>query len=83
MLEFKMDPKEKTVCLTLMLKGEVEALRVNLREFDCFTENGKGFIRAKEITTSREWLNILLSQILKENQVEVPEDIVKILSVIE
>lgn len=83
MLEFKMDPKEKNVCLNLMLKGETESLQVTMREFDCFTENGKGFIRAKEITTSREWLNILLSQVLKENQVEVPQEIVKILSVIE
>ena len=83
MLEFKMDPKDKTIHLSLMLKGEAEPLQVDVREFDCFTENGKGFIRATDITTSREWLNILLSQVLKEYQVEVPQEFVKILSVIE
>ena len=83
MVEFKMDLNEKTVYLNLMLKGEAESLQVSMRDFDCFIENDKGFIRAKNITTSREWLNILLSQVLKENKVEVPQEIVKILSVIE
>lgn len=83
MLEFKMDMNKKTMHLTLMLKGETEPLQVDVNEFDCFIENGKGFIQTTDITTSREWLNILLSQVIKGYPVEVPHEIVKILGVVE
>ncbi|WP_457571734.1 hypothetical protein [Desulfovulcanus sp.] len=82
MLKFELNSELKTIKFEVLLKGEIEPLMITINNYEIFTENDKYFIRAKEITTSREWINIIAEQYLKEQNFEIPEQFAKMLKII-
>lgn len=82
MLKFKLNSELKTIEFEILLKGEIESLKGIINNYELFTENDKYFIRVKEIKTSREWINIIAEQYIKDKKFEIPKQYAKMLKII-
>ena len=82
MLKLNLNSKEKTIEFEVMLKGEKEPLKVYVNEYVVSEEDGKHYLFAKDIKTSREWINVVAENYLKGEKVEIPEKIAKTLQIL-
>ena len=82
MLNLNLDSQNKTIDFEVMLKGEKEPLKVFVKNYEISEENGKYFLYAKDISTSREWINVVAENYLKGEKVELPEKIAKTLQIL-
>ena len=82
MLKLNLDSQNKTIEFTIILKGEKEALEVFINNYEISEEEGKYYLYAKDIKTSREWINIVAENYLKGEKVELPEKIAKTLQIL-
>lgn len=82
MLDLKLDSKNHTISMTVQLVGEDKPLTVNIGNYNLSYDNGKHFLQVKNITTSKSWLNVLASEMLSDNKIEIPSKIAKVLEVI-
>jgi len=82
MLKLNLDSTNKTIELEIMLKGEKEPLKVFVNSYEISEEDGKYFLYAKDIKTSREWINIIAENYLKGEKIELPEKIAKTLQIL-
>jgi hypothetical protein len=64
---------EKKASVSLLLNGEKEKIRFDVLKFDILKDNGKYFFMAKEISSSREWIDAAAHKILVERKIEIPE----------
>jgi len=82
MLNLNIDSKSKKINLEVMLKGEKESLKITINSFEVLEENGKFFITFENIDTSREWINVVSENFLKNRKFEVNGKIAKMLNVL-
>jgi len=82
MLNLKLDSQNKTIELELMLLGEKEPLNVYVGSYEISEENGKFYLTAKNIKTSRKWINIVAKNYLENQKFEIPENIAKTIKII-
>ena len=83
MLKFNLDSKTKTIELEIMLKGESEPLHVKVNEYVLSQEDDNNYyLEAKNIVTSREWINTIASQYLSNQKFEIPSEYAKILKMV-
>ena len=82
MLKLNLDSKNKTIELELMLEGEKEPLLVKINNYTLNEENGSFFLVAKDIVTSRAWINTVVEQYLNGHKFEIPQEYAKLLKVI-
>jgi hypothetical protein len=82
MLELKLDSKQKTLDLEVLLDGEKEALGIHIGTYTIDEIEGKYFLSVKDITTSRAWINTLIEQYFQQNRFEIPEEYAKMLKVV-
>jgi len=82
MLKLNLDSTNKTIELEIMLKGEKEPLKVFVNSYEISEEDGKYFLYAKDIKTSREWINIIAENYLKGEKIELSEKIAKTLQIL-
>ena len=82
MLNLKLDSKNKTIEFEVELKGEKEPLKVYVNEYVVSEEDGKYYLYAKDIKTSREWINIVAENYLKGEKIEIPEKIAKMIQIL-
>jgi hypothetical protein len=61
MTTIKIDSQNKNIELDLELKGETSPLRIQIQNYRLITESKETFIELTDVTTSREWINALLS----------------------
>ncbi len=73
MLKLEIDPRNQTMNLEVLLKGEAESLHVSVGRYACIAANGDSRLMLHDVTTSREWMNALL-QGLYPDGVSVPMD---------
>jgi hypothetical protein len=79
MLKLNLNSKDKTIEFEIMLKGEKESLIVYIDNYMISEENGKFHLYAEDVRTSREWINIVAENYLKNQKIEVPDKIAKTL----
>ena len=75
-LDFQLNTRERTVFASFRLKGELEAIRFWVHQYELVTnKKGQTFIvvEGKDIETSREWLTKLIGDQLGRQKVLVPE----------
>lgn len=72
MTTLQIDPSKKTANVDLELKGEVQPLNIKINRYELTTVGGKTYIEIKDLQTSREWMNVLATQFLKDKKFEVP-----------
>ena len=84
MLNFKLDSENKKVFLEIMLKGEAESLKVEIKDYLIIEKEGKEFLKFTEIDTSREWINVILETFVKDkfNEIEIPKEYSKLLKMV-
>lgn len=82
MLNLKLDSQNKTISLELMLLGEKEPLNVEVGSYEISEEDGRFYLIAKDIKTSREWINIVAKNYLENQKFEIPENIAKTIKII-
>ena len=82
MLKLNLDSHNKTIEFEIMLKGEKEPLKVYVSSYEISEESGKYYLYAKDIKTSREWINIVAENYLKGEKIELPEKIAKTLQIL-
>ena len=62
MTQIKLDSQNKTIELELSLKGETDSLRIHVAKYQLTSDSGETFIEVDKVTTSREWINVFLSE---------------------
>lgn len=72
MTSLQINSKIKTIQLDLELKGETSPIKISISRYELTEEGGKTYLCVGEIETSREWINVLLANYLKERRFEVP-----------
>jgi hypothetical protein len=73
MTTLQIDSTNKKATLELELKGETQPLRVTIDRYELTTVGEKTFLEIKELTTSREWINVFAGKFLKGKKFEIPE----------
>jgi len=74
-LDLKLNTVERSLSITLLLKGEASPVDIHVREYTFSTEEGKSFvvIDGGKIDTSREWLTKLVRDHVGQRRLAVPE----------
>lgn len=79
MLDLKIDSKSKSASTSILLKGEKEKLDIKIGSYSF--QNNK--LTINEVTTSREWLNVVLeTQFSGEIQIDLDENLIKLISTV-
>jgi len=67
-----------------MLKGEVEPLKVELKDYTIVEKDGQELFEFTEVETSREWINILIETFVKDksNKIEIPQEYAKLIKMV-
>jgi hypothetical protein len=59
-LDFKINSRERSAELHVLLKGESHPLTVSIRGYEISSANGEDFVRVTDAHASREWVNAVL-----------------------
>jgi hypothetical protein len=74
LLDLQLNTVDRSVSLTLQLKGEQAPVEIHLREYNLSIVDGKSVLifDGRKIETSREWLTALIHDRVGENRLAVP-----------
>lgn len=82
MLNLKLDSKNKTMSLEVLLAGEDSPLELDVGRYDIVSKDDRFFIEINDVSTSRMWLNVLAEETLNGEKIEIPSKIAKLLKVV-
>jgi len=82
MLNFSLDSQNKKIFLDVMLKGEAESLKVEIKNYKITQKEDKSFIEFDEVVTSREWINKVLELYANKQEFDIPNEYAKLLGVV-
>jgi len=76
-ISIKIDSTNKAMSLELMLKGELQPLRVELKKYQ-FVENDEGFfLEISEIGANRYWMDVMVAHFLTGKRYPLPKEFSK------
>jgi hypothetical protein len=77
LLDLKLNTIDRSLSLTLQLKGEQTPVEIHFYEYTLSTVNGKSvlIIDGRKIETSREWLTALIRHRVGEQRLAVPDNL--------
>ncbi|MFP4657557.1 MAG: hypothetical protein ACLFMP_02590 [Desulfonatronovibrionaceae bacterium] len=70
----QVDTRNRSVECEVLLNGESEPLRAELRQYAVEHEGDKSFISFREVTASKEWVNALAEKFFAGRRFEIPEE---------
>lgn len=86
LIDLAVNSKDKTILLNVLLKGEKEVLNIIFSNYSIITERKNSYLQFDKISTSREWINVFcdkkLSEILRENKIQIPSYIATPINII-
>jgi hypothetical protein len=86
LVDFDINSKDKSIFLKVLLKGENEVLNIAFSNYSIVTERKITYFQFDSIRTSKEWINILfdkkLSDIFRENKIQIPHYIATPINII-
>ena len=68
--ELDIDSDNKSIGLTLELKGESQPLNIRVKHYELIERENETYLELGEIETSREWVNTLLRDHLTEKVIK-------------
>jgi hypothetical protein len=79
MLDFKLNTAERSLSVSLHLKGEENPINISVREYTLVTKGGRTFVEldGRNIETSREWLTKLLQDQLGRRSFPIPDNLAR------
>jgi hypothetical protein len=77
LLDLQLNTVDRSLSLTLHLKGEQIPVEIHLREYTLSIVDGKSVLifDGRKIETSREWLTTLIHDRVGENRLVVPDNL--------
>jgi len=77
MLDLKLNTAERSLSISLHLKGEESPININVREYTLVTKDGRTFVEidGSKIETSREWLTTLIQDRLGRRSFAIPDNL--------
>ena len=78
--DLKLNSTNKTLEVTVALRGESTPIRVEVQDYELMDEGGKTFVVLKRVTTSREWMTELAQKFLAGKRLEVPAEVSSMLA---
>src|SRR5687767_6857613 len=72
--DFKINTTNRSIDLVLQLKGEAEAIRLNVEEFELIERDDNTFVQLKRVSTSREWLTRAAQDFLVNRPFRLPPE---------
>lgn len=75
MLELKINSEEKSVYSKMILKGEKEPLSITINGYKIVNKNGSDYLQFDEIITSKEWMNLLIADFIKTNELKLQQEL--------
>ena len=72
MTNLQIDSKNKTITCELDLKGESTPLKINCLSYRLVEEGEATFFEITRVETSREWINVLCDEYLKQRRFKLP-----------
>jgi hypothetical protein len=80
MIDLKIDSEKKNIFIQLSLKGETEPLEIMVNEYHLEKQGNDEYIIIEDVTISKEWMNLLASDLLKQKEFRLPGGIVTALA---
>jgi len=79
MLDLKLNTADRSLSVSLHLKGEESPIHISVREYTLITKDGRTFVEidGSKIETSREWLTTLVQDRLGRQTFPVPENLAR------
>jgi len=77
MLDFHLNTADRSLAVSLLLKGEQAPIEIRIHEYALLDSKGKTYleINGRKIDTSREWLTKLIHDQVGRQRLVVPEDL--------
>ena len=77
LLDMQLNTVDRSLSLTLHLKGEQTTVEIHLREYTLSIVDGRSVLifDGRKIETSREWLTALIQDRVGENRLAVPDNL--------
>jgi hypothetical protein len=70
---FSLDSKRNHASLTILLKGETEPVTLEIQEYALTADAEGQYLVVKQAATSREWLTVLVQDLLVGRRLPIPE----------
>jgi len=76
-VDFQLNTMDRSLALTLLLKGEETPITIHVHEYTLSTAEGKSVlvIDARKIDTAREWLTELIRDKVGQKRLVVPDNL--------
>ena len=74
-----LNSKTKSIDMEIMLNGEIELLKVHIAKYELTETAGRPKLKVKGVTTSRVWINKLVSARLEGRTFDIPDEYGKML----
>jgi hypothetical protein len=71
----RIDSTAKTIQFEAELNGEATPIHIQISDYEITKENGRYFVKAASIHTSREWLTRLAADRVANNRFELPAQV--------
>ena len=77
LVDLELNTVDRSLSLTLLLKGEGTPIEIRVHEYTLLTTDGKSVlvIDGSKIDTSREWLTALIRDRVVEKRLVIPENL--------
>ena len=77
MLDFQLNTADRSLAVSLLLKGEQAPIEISIHEYPLLTSKGKTYleVNGRKIDTSREWLTKLIRDQVGRQRLVVPENL--------
>ena len=87
MVNLKVDSKNKNIELEVLLKGEKESIFINIEEYEVIHNDDSNYIKFKNMSASREWIEVLIQNIAipnfaPNNKIEIDSTYAKIVDLL-
>ncbi len=66
-VNLQIDSKNKNILLEVLLKGEKENINIKIESYEVVQNDGSAFIKFKKVSSSREWVDVLIQNIVIPN----------------
>src|SRR5438034_10779095 len=77
MTQLKIDPEHKTIDIELALKGERDPIQIHVEGYALQSTSDGGTLTLSNISISREWMNLLATEMLKDQPLPIPDNAMK------
>lgn len=72
-IAFKIDSKDKSFLMELMLKGETQPVRIEITKYEFTRHDEKSFVIIYNLNANREWMQTIMEFALLNKEFELPE----------